>query len=70
MFQDRSNKPRTQIHDLVDESSQPSILSLSDLQLIKGGRMEFAIYREACSCAVGGDYDYDGTLQIILVETP
>jgi hypothetical protein len=53
-----ANKSRTQIIDLIDESSQPAELSQSDLQLINGGRWCICIYT-ACSSAMGGGYDYD-----------
>jgi hypothetical protein len=62
MSQNYSNKPRTQILDLVDESSQLSVLSQSDLQLCKGGQMVIGpiiTVSEACTCAVGGGQDYD-----------
>lgn len=63
MFQDRSNKPRTQILDLVDDSSELSVLSQSDLKLVNGGKT-FVYWTEACSCAVGGGEDYDTTLTV------
>jgi hypothetical protein len=59
MSQIHSNKPRTQILDLVDESSQLLVLNQSDIQLVKGGRMQLTIINVASSCAVGGGYDYD-----------
>ncbi len=59
MFQNHSNKSRTQILDLVDESSQPSVLSLSDLQLVKGGLTIATTRLHPCSCAVGGGEDWD-----------
>jgi hypothetical protein len=57
MSHNHSNKPRTQILDLIDDSSQLSVLSQSDLQLVKGGF--WAIASESCSCAAGGGLDYD-----------
>jgi hypothetical protein len=59
MSQNHSNKPRTQILDLVDESLQPSVLSQSDLQLVKGGLVVNQIRLQPCSCAMGGGEDYD-----------
>jgi hypothetical protein len=60
MSQNHSNKPRTQILDLVDESSQSSVLSQSNLQFIKGGliTMDWMTISEACSCTAGGS-DFD-----------
>jgi hypothetical protein len=66
MFQDRSSKSRTQILDLVDESLQPSILSQSDLQLVKGGMI---IVSTACTCAVGGGEDYDNPVFVFDGQT-
>ncbi len=64
MFQDCSNKSRTQIFDLVDESSQSSVLNQSDLQFIKGGWiiMESMTISEACSCTAGGGSDFDNSV--------
>jgi hypothetical protein len=59
MSQNHKNQLRTKILDLVDESSQPSVLSQSDLHLVKGGWM---IIREGCSCTVGGGEDFDNTM--------
>jgi hypothetical protein len=59
MSQNHSNKSRTQILDLVDESLQPSVLSQSDLQLVKGGLVVNQIPLQPCSCAMGGGEDYD-----------
>jgi hypothetical protein len=59
MFQDRSNKLRTQILDLVDDTSQLSVLSQADLRLVTGGRRGWALVGDACSCAAGGGADYD-----------
>jgi hypothetical protein len=60
MFQNRSNKSRTQILDLVDDSLQPSILSQSDLQLVKGGMIVGLCI--ATSCTMGGGYDCDDSV--------
>lgn len=62
MSQNHSNKPRTQILDLVDDLSQLSVLSQSDLHLVKGGQIVLGpimTISEACTCAVGGGNDYD-----------
>lgn len=60
MSEYNSNKSRTRIIDLIDESLQPSELNQSDLQLINGGaRCVCIVILEACSSAMGGGYDYD-----------
>ncbi len=59
MSQNHSNKPKTQILDLVDDSSQLSVLSQSDLQLVTGGFKGWALVGDGCSCAAGGGVDYD-----------
>jgi hypothetical protein len=59
MFQKQSNKPRTLILDLVGDSSQLSVLSQSDLQLVTGGFKGWALVGDACSCVAGGGSDYD-----------